>query len=429
MFEKIFALRHYGTDPRTEIVAGLTTFLTMSYILAVNPTILAAAHMDKGAVFVATCVAAIIGSLIMAFVANWPVGMAPGMGLNAFFAYTVVLNYGYTWQEALGAVFISGLVFLLLTATGVRKWLVAGVPQSLRSAIAAGVGMFLSIVALEGSGIIVANSATLVGLGSLTQAAPLLTIIGFFLIVALDLWNVRGGVLIGILTITVASFFLGLNSVPDRIVSLPPSLSSTFMQMDLAGVFKKGLFHVLLVFVLVEIFDATGTLIGVGKRAGLLTGDREKGLDKALFADSTAIVAGAVIGTSSTTAYVESVSGAAVGGRTGMTALVVAAMFGLALFFSPLMLAVPPYATAPALLFVACLMMREFAEIAWDDLTDAAPAVLTAIMMPLTYSIASGLAFGFISYAVLKTLNGRWREVHLATWVIVALFILRFVIG
>jgi len=408
-------------------MAGLTIFLTMSYILAVNPNILSVTGMDKQSIFVATCIAAAVGSLIMAFVANWPVGMAPGMGLNAFFAYTVVLEMGYTWQEALGAVFISGLVFLVLTATGIRKWLIDGVPQSLRSAIAAGIGMFLAIVALKETGIIVANQATLVSLGNLVAVGPVLTIVGFFLIVMLDVLKVRGALLVGILVVTVISFAIGANSF-QGFVSLPPSVAPTFLQLDVLGVLNKGVFHILLVFVLVEIFDATGTLIGVGKRAGLLEPGEKNNLDKALFADSTAIVAGSLIGTSSTTAYVESTVGAAVGGRTGMTALVVAVLFLLALFFAPLALSVPPYATAPALLFVACLMMREFAEIRWDKLTDAAPAALTALMMPFTYSIANGLAFGFITYAVLKTLTGRWRDVHPATWVIALLFVIRFVL-
>lgn len=427
MLEKFFGLRNHGTNPQTEIMAGLTIFLTMSYILAVNPNILSVTGMDKQSIFVATCIAAAVGSLIMAFVANWPVGMAPGMGLNAFFAYTVVLEMGYTWQEALGAVFISGLVFLMLTATGIRKWLIDGVPQSLRSAIAAGIGMFLAIVALKETGIIVANQATLVSLGNLVAVGPVLTIVGFFLIVMLDVLKVRGALLVGILVVTIISFAIGANSF-QGFVSLPPSAAPTFLQLDVLGVLNKGVFHILLVFVLVEIFDATGTLIGVSKRAGLLEPGEKNNLDRALFADSTAIVAGSLVGTSSTTAYVESTVGAAVGGRTGMTALVVAVLFLLALFFAPLALSVPPYATAPALIFVACLMMREFAEIRWDKLTDAAPATLTALMMPFTYSIANGLAFGFITYAVLKTLTGRWRDVHPATWVIALLFVIRFVL-
>lgn len=427
MLEKFFDLRRHGTTPQTEIMAGLTIFLTMSYILAVNPNILAATGMDKQSIFVATCIAAAVGSLIMAFVANWPVGMAPSMGLNAFFAYTVVLEMGYTWQEALGAVFISGLIFLLLTATGLRTWLIEGVPQALRSAIAGGIGMFLAMVALKEAGIIVAHPGTLVSLGSLAAVGPVLTAVGFFLIVMLDVLKIRGAVLIGILAVTAISILISVNKF-QGFVSLPPSAAPTFLQLDISGILNKGIFHVLLVFVLVEIFDATGTLIGVGKRAGLLEPGKRNNLDKALFADSTAIIAGALVGTSSTTAYVESAAGAAVGGRTGMSALVVAVLFLLALFFAPVALSIPPYATAPALIFVACLMMREFSDINWEKLTDSAPAALTALMMPFTYSIANGLAFGFISYAVLKTGTGNWREVHPATWMIALLFIVRFII-
>lgn len=432
MIEKLFHLRDNGTTVKTEIIAGLTTFLTMSYILAVNPVILGMTGMDKGAVFVATCAAAIVGSIIMAFVANWPIGMAPGMGLNAFFTYTVVLGMGYTWQEALGAIFISGLIFLLLTATGVRKWLIDGVPQSLRSSIAAGIGMFLAIVALQSSGILVKNDATIIGLGDMTGSGPVLAALGFAIIVALDSFKVRGAILIGILVITVLSFFVNPTAFQTLVqtgpISIPPSISSTFLKLDIRGVFNAGIFHVLLVFVLVEIFDATGSLIGVGKRAGLMKPGKPNNLSKALFADSGAILAGSLIGTSSTTAYVESAAGAEAGGRTGLTALTIAIFFALALFFSPIVLVIPAYATAPALIFVACLMMKEFSEVKWDNLTDCAPAALTAIMMPLTYSIANGLAFGFISYAVLKTLTGQWREVHIATWLISFLFIIRFII-
>jgi len=432
MIEKLFHLHENGTTVKTEIIAGLTTFLTMSYILAVNPVILGMTGMDKGAVFVATCAAAIVGSIIMAFVANWPVGMAPGMGLNAFFAYTVVLGMGYTWQEALGAIFISGLIFLCLTATGIRKWLIDGVPQSLRSSIAAGIGMFLAIVALQSAGILVKNDATIIGLGDMARSGPALAALGFAIIVALDAFKVRGAILIGILIITVLSFFVNPAAFQALMqtgpLSIPPSISSTFLKLDILGVLNTGIFHILLVFVLVEIFDATGSLIGVGQRAGLMKPGKPNNLSKALFADSSAILAGSLIGTSSTTAYVESAAGAEAGGRTGLTALTIAIFFALALFFSPIVLVIPAYATAPALIFVACLMMKEFSEINWDNLTDCAPAALTAIMMPLTYSIANGLAFGFISYAVLKTLTGQWREVHIATWVIAFLFIIRFII-
>ena len=428
MLEQIFRLKEHDTSVRTELLAGLTTFLTMSYIVFVNPDILSGTGMDKGSVFVATCLAAALGSIIMAFVANWPIGMAPGMGLNAFFAFTVVGALGFTWQQALGAVFISGLVFLFLSVTGIRRWLIAGIPTSMRSAIAAGIGMFLGLIALKNAGLVVENPATLVGLGDLTQTPTLLAAAGFFIIAALDALKVRGSILIGILVVTIVSILIGASEFAG-VVSMPPSIMPTFMQLDVAGALTVGIFHVILVMVLVEVFDATGTLLGVAKRAGLLTEGpthHNPNLGRALMADSTAILAGSILGTSSTTAYVESASGVQAGGRTGLTALVVAVLFLLAVFFAPLAGSVPAYATAPALLYVACLMVREFEEIDWRDVTESAPAVLTALMMPFTYSIANGLAFGFVSYALIKLLTGRAREVHLATWTVAALFVIRF---
>lgn len=428
MLESFFKLKDHGTTVRTEVVAGLTTFLTMAYIIFVNPQILATTGMDQSAVFVATCLAAALGSAIMGFYANWPIGMAPGMGLNAFFAFGVVGAMGFTWQQALGAVFISGCIFLILTVTGVRRWLVEGIPHSMRSSVAAGIGMFLGIIALKNAGIVVASEATFVTLGDVTQPGPLLAILGFFLIAALDSLKVMGAILIGILTVTVVAILFGVSQF-GGIMAPPPSIAPTFLQLDVFGALGAGIFHVVLVFVLVEVFDATGTLIGVAKRAGLLTegpGNTNPQLGKALLADSSAIVAGSLLGTSSTTAYVESASGVQAGGRTGLTALTVAALFLAALFFAPLAGTVPAFATAPALLFVACLMMRELVDVAWDDITEAAPAALTAMMMPFTYSIANGLAFGFVSYAVIKLLTGRAREVHPATWIVAGLFLIRF---
>ena len=426
--ERFFKLSHKGSTVRTEVIAGITTFLTMAYIIFVNPDILSTTGMDRDAVFVATCLAAAVGSLIMGLWANWPIGMAPGMGLNAFFAFTVVGVMGFSWQQALGAVFISGIIFLFLSITGIRSWLIAGIPASMRSAIAAGIGLFLAIIAMKSSGLIVANPATLVALGDLTATGTLLTIAGFFIIVALDALKVTGSILIGILVITVAAIALGVSQF-GGVVSMPPSVAPTFLQLDVMGALTYGIFQVVLVMVLVEVFDATGTLIGVAKRAGLLddgpTQDNPN-LGCALMADSTAITAGSLLGTSSTTAYVESASGVQAGGRTGLTAVVVGVLFLLAMFFAPLAGSVPAYATAPALLYVATLMLRELAEIDWDDVTEAAPAVLTAIAMPFTYSIANGLAFGFISYALVKLLTGRARQVHAATWVIAALFVVKY---
>jgi AGZA family xanthine/uracil permease-like MFS transporter len=428
MLDSLFKLSEHRTNVRTEVIAGLTTFLTMAYIIFVNPQILSTTGMDQSAVFVATCLAAALGCFIMGFYANWPIAMAPGMGLNAFFAFTVVGALGYTWQQALGAVLISGCIFLILTVTGVRRWLVEGIPHSMRSAVAAGIGMFLGIIALKNAGIVVSSEATSITLGPLMTAGPLLAMLGFFIICGLDALRVKGAILIGILVVTVISILLGVSAF-GGIMAPPPSIAPTFLQLDLFGALGTGIFHVILVFVLVEVFDATGTLIGVAKRAGLLTdgpGHTNPQLGRALLADSTAIVAGSLLGTSSTTAYVESASGVQAGGRTGLTAVVVGVLFLLALFFSPLAESVPPFATAPALLFVACLMMRELTEVEWDDLTEAAPSALTAMMMPFTYSIANGLAFGFISYAVIKAITGRGREVHPATWIVAALFVIRF---
>lgn len=425
MFERLFKLSEHGTNIKTEVVAGITTFLTMSYIVIVNPNILSTTGMDHGAIFVATCLAAVIGTLVMALVANWPIGMAPGMGLNAFFAFTVVAALGYSWQQALGAVFISGVIFLFLTVTGIRSWLIAGIPKSLRSAIAAGIGLFLAIIALINAGIVVEHPATKIGIGDLTQPATLFAILGFFIITVLDALKIRGAILIGILTVTVIATATGYNEY-QGVFSLPPSLAPTFMQLDIMGALHMGLAHVILVLVLVEVFDATGTMLGVAKRAGLITDQSSGRLGRALFADSSAIIAGSVIGTSSTTAYVESASGVQAGGRTGLTALTIAACFLLALFFAPLAKMVPAYATAPALLYVAGLMLREMTGIDWNDVTESAPAALTALAMPFTYSIANGLAFGFISYVVIKISTGKIRALHPATVLVAALFIIKY---
>ena len=425
MLEQFFKLKEHDTSVRTELLAGLTTFLTMSYIVFVNPDILSGTGMDKGSVFVATCLAAALGSLIMAFLANWPIGMAPGMGLNAFFAFTVVAQMGYTWQQALGAVFISGVVFVILTVTGIREWLVAGIPSSLRSAIAAGIGLFLGIIALGSAGIVVANPATKVGLGDLTHATTLFAVLGFFIIAALGALKVRGAILIGILAITLLSIVTGHTQF-QGVFSAPPSLAPTFFQLDILGALNTGFFHVILVFVLVEVFDATGTMIGVATRAGLIRPGNPGRLGRALLSDSCAIVAGSVLGTSSTTVYVESASGVQAGGRTGLTALTIAVLFLLALFLSPLAAIVPAYATAPALLYVACLMLRELVDVKWDDISESVPAAIAAIAMPLTYSIANGLAFGFISYVAIKALSGRFRDIHPATLLVAVLFVIKY---
>ena len=424
--EKWFKLSENGTDVRTELVAGLTTFLTMAYIIFVNPSILGDAGMPKGSVFVATCIAAALGCLIMGLYANYPIALAPGMGLNAYFAYVVVKGMGMPWQMALGAVFISGVLFLLVSVFKLRELIVNGIPHSIRTAITVGIGLFLGLISLRSAGIVVSSEATLVKVGNLHEAPTLLAIMGFFIIVALDRMKVKGAILIGILTVTVLSFFFGGNHF-NGIVDTPPTLAPTFMHLDVTGALSVGLLNVVLVFFLVELFDATGTLMGVANRAGLLVNGKMERLNKALLADSTAIVAGSLLGTSSTTAYIESAAGVQAGGRTGLTAVAVALLFLACLFISPLAGVVPSYATAPALLYVACLMLRELVEIDWSDTTESVPAAIAALTMPFTYSIALGVAFGFISYALLKLLTGRVREVRPVIWAIACVFTFKFV--
>lgn len=424
--DNFFKLSDNGTTVRTELLAGLTTFLTMAYIIFVNPSILGDAGMPKDSVFVATCIAAAVGTLIMGLYANYPIGLAPGMGLNAYFAYAVVKGMGFPWQAALGAVFISGCLFLLVSLFKIRELIINSIPVSLRTAIPAGIGLFLGLISLKNAGIVVANPATLVSLGDLHQAPAVLATIGFIVIVALDRLKIRGAMLIGILTVTVLSFFFGGNHFTG-VFSAPPSISPTLFQLDIKGALAMGLINVVLVFFLVELFDATGTLMGVAQRAGLLKNGKMERLNKALLADSGAIVAGSLLGTSSTTAYIESAAGVQAGGRTGLTAVTIAVLFLLCLFVAPLAGVVPAYATAPALFFVACLMLRELADIDWNDTTECVPAVITALIMPFTYSIANGLALGFISYAALKLLTGRVKEVSLVIWIIAAVFLFKLI--
>jgi AGZA family xanthine/uracil permease-like MFS transporter len=426
MLDNYFKLKESGTDARTEMLAGLTTFLTMAYIIFVNPSILGDAGMPKEAVFVATCLVAALGSAVMGLYANYPIGMAPGMGLNAYFAYAVVLGMGVAWPAALGAVFISGCLFILVSVFGLRGMIVNGIPPSLRVAITVGLGMFLALIALKNAGIVVGSEPTLVKAGDLHKPEAIMAIVGFLLIVTLDRLKVRGAILIGIIVVTVLSFFFGGNTFRG-IFSAPPSIDPTLFKLDIPGALSVGIINVVLVFFLVELFDATGTLMGVASRAGLLVEGKMARLNKALLADSGAIVAGAVLGTSSTTAYIESAAGVQAGGRTGLTALTVAVLFLACLFIAPLAGVVPAYATAPALLFVACLMLRDLGDIEWGDTTESIPAAITALVIPFTYSIAEGIAFGFITYAALKLSTGRAREVKPVVWIIAALFIFKIV--
>lgn len=426
VLERLFQLEAHGTDLKTEVIAGITTFLTMAYVIVVNPSVLSASGMDYGAVFAATCLAAAIGSLIMGLLANYPIALAPGMGLNAFFTFTVVGQMGHSWQVALGAVFLSGLAFFLLSIFRVREWIINSIPQSLRMGIAAGIGLFLALIALHNTNIIVANPATMVTLGDVTAAETILTAIGFVLICTLAARRVMGAVMVGIIAITVLGLLLGLVEY-DGIASVPPSLAPTFMQMDLRGALDVGLVSIIFAFLFVDLFDTSGTLIGAAHRGNLLDRDGNlPRLGRALMADSTATMAGAVLGTSTTTSYIESTAGITAGGRTGLTAVVVAALFLLALFFAPLAAMVPAFATAPALLYVATLMTSGLAQIDWEDITDAAPALVTALAMPLTFSIAHGIALGFIVYVAVKLASGRWHQLNAALAVIAALFILKF---
>lgn len=426
MLDRYFELAESGTTIRRELLAGLTTFLTMAYIIVVNPSILSETGMNWGAVFVATCLAAALGSLIMGLYANYPFGLAPGMGLNAYFTYGVVLGMGIAWQTALGAVFLSGILFLIISVLPIREWLINAIPLSLKMAISSGIGFFLAIIALQNAGVVVNSDATLVTLGDLTAIPTLLAMLGFAIMVALSYREVPGAVLIGILAVSLIGVPFGVADF-DGVVSMPPDPSPTFLQMNVTGALELGLVSVVLVFLFVDLFDSTGTLVGLSHRAGFLDRDGRLGrLRSALVADSGASIGGALFGTSTTTTYIESASGINAGGRTGLTAIVIAVLFLLSLFFLPVVSAIPGYATAPALLFVACMMVRGLAELDWDDITDTGPAVVTAIAMPLTYSIADGMGLGFITYVLGKTLAGKLTAVHPAVWLIAALFALRF---
>jgi AGZA family xanthine/uracil permease-like MFS transporter len=426
--DRYFGLAQHGTTVRIEFIAGLTTFLTMVYIVFINPAILGKAGMDQGAVFTATCIAAAVSTLLMGLYANYPIALAPGMGLNAFFAFTVVLTYGYSWQQALAAVFCSGVLFFLISIFRIREYVINAIPRNLKLAISAGVGLFLGIIALEEAKIVVDHPATLLTLGDLKAWPAILCLLGLVLIVVLNYRRIIGGTVIGILIVTLIGIPLGLAKFTG-VISTPPSLAPTLFQLDFSRMFETTFIIVVFSFLLVDIFDNAGTLIGVAHRAGLL--DKEGHLPRmreALVSDSFAAMLGSLIGTSTTTSYIESSTGVSAGGRTGLTAVFVAMFFLLALFFSPLAGMVPGYASAAALLFVACVMTQGLAEINWDDLTEYAPAVVTAITMPLTYSIATGIGLGFITYALCKILSGKFTEAKPAVIILAALFAVKFAI-
>ncbi|MCF7518385.1 MULTISPECIES: NCS2 family permease [Pseudoalteromonas] len=426
MFDRLFKLNDNDTTIRRETIAGITTFITMVYIVFVNPAMLAEAGMDQGAAFVATCIAAAIGCFIMGLWANYPLALAPGMGLNAFFTYGVVLGMGYSWQAALGAVFMSGCIFLFLSLFKVREWIIDAIPLVLKRAIATGIGAFLALIALKNAGIIVASPATLVQLGDITAPGPLLAIFSFFVIAALLYRDMKSGVLISILLVTAIA--LGLDLVEYQgVMSLPPSIAPTFMQLDFAAAFEISMLTVVFAFLFVDLFDTSGTLVAVTQKAGLAD---EQGkmprLGRALSADSTATIAGSMLGTSTTTSYIESVSGVSVGGRTGLTAVVVGICFLLMMFFAPLAAMIPAYATAGAILYVAVLMMQNLKLVNWDDMTDAIPVSVVLLMTPLTFSIAHGIALGFIAYTAVKFVCGKKDEISVSVWILTALFIIKF---
>lgn len=416
--DRFFKLSERHTNVRTEIVAGFTTFLTVAYIIFVNPQILGQSGMDQGAVFVATCLAAGIACFIMAFYANYPIAMAPGMGLNAFFTFTVVLTYQFSWQEALGAVFIAGILFVLISWFKIREAIINAFPRGLKMATSAGIGLFLGIIALQSGGLVVQHPATLVTLGDLTSPPVFLMVLGFILVTVLNHRKIIGGTVIGILVIALAGIPFGLTHY-DGIFSLPPSIAPTFLAMDFGRIAELSFWIVVMTLLFVDLFDTAGTLIGVGHRAGLLTKDGKLGdMKKALMADSTATMIGAALGTSNTGSYVESAAGVSVGGRTGLVAVVIGVCFLCALFLSPLAGMIPAYATAGALLYVACIMAQALIEIDWDDMTEYVPGVICALAMPLTYSIAAGIGLGIISYVGIKLASGRARDV---SWTLAAL--------
>lgn len=427
VIERYFGIDGRNTTIKTEILAGLTTFLTMAYIIFVNPDMLAKAGMDKGAVFVATCLASALGCFLMGLIARLPVALAPGMGLNAFFTFTVVLGMGKSWQVALGAVFISGLLFVLISAFKLREWIINAIPYTLKQGIVAGIGAFLAFIALKSSGIIVASPATFVTMGKLTDFGPAMAILSFFLIVVFVQRKVPAAVMLSILIVTVISLLAGETHY-SGIVSMPPSIAPTFMQLDIAGALDVSMVSVIFAFLFVVLFDTSGTLIGVTKKAGLMSTDGQiPNLGKALFADSTAAVAGSLLGTSSVTSYVESTAGVAAGGRTGLTAIMVGVLFLLALFFAPLAGMIPAYATAGAIFYVAVLMLFTLREIDWDDLTEASPVAVVLLLTPLTFSIADGIALGFITYTIAKLVSGRYKEVSPAVWVLTVILLAKLI--
>lgn len=431
--EEFFKLKENGTDVKTEVVAGITTFMTMAYILAVNPLILSDTGMDAGGVFTATAISAAFATLIMALYAKYPFGLAPGMGLNAFFAYTIVLgDMNKTWQFALTAVLIEGIIFILLSFLNVREAIFDSIPKNLKNAVSVGIGLFIAFIGLDGAGIVKVGDGTPLALGDISAGGPIVALVGILIIAFLLAKNVKGALLIGIIISTLIGIPLGVTILPEgfnTIVSLPPSVKNVAFQfVSMKEIFSFEMVVVVFTFLFVDIFDTVGTLAGVASKADMLD---ENGklprVGKALMADALGTIAGACLGTSTVTTFVESASGVAEGGRTGLTALTTAGMFALALFFAPLFTMIPAAATAPALIIVGLFMMGSIKDIEFDDPTDGVPAFLTIIMMPLAYSIAEGIVFGMISYVVLKAITGKFKDISLTMWVLALLFIVRII--
>ena len=430
MIEKIFKLKKYNTTVRTELIAGVITFLTMSYILVVNPNILSAAGMDRGALFTATAIAAVFGTLFMAFIPNLPIAQAPGMGLNSFFAFSVVLGLGYSWQMAITAVFLQGIIFIILTFFNIRELIVKSIPNTIKYAIPVGIGLFITFLGLQNAGLIVRDENTMITLGAMSNPHVWVALLGLILTAVLYYKKIHGAFLIGIASATLFAIILGLVDTPQgSLIALPPDISPIFMQFEWSNIFTFDMLIVVFTFLFVNLFDTIGTLLGVASKIGITDKNGSfPQIKKALFADALGTTVGAVLGTSTVTSYVESASGVAVGGRTGLTALSTAIMFGLALFLAPLFLMVPASATAPALILVGLFMITSVVNINFDDMTEALPAFLTMIMMPFAFSIAQGIIFGMLSFVFMKALSGKWKHISTTMWVIFVLFIVKMVL-
>lgn len=426
-FEKFFKLSENGTNARTEILAGITTFVTMAYILLVNPIVLKDAGLDQGAVFMATALASAIATLFMGVYANYPFALAPGMGLNAFFAYVMVGKMGIPWQTALGAVFLSGIIAVIVTLTGLRELLIRAIPLPLKHAVGAGIGLFIAFIGFKNAGIIISNPDTFLDLGNFRDPAVLLAAVGLIITAVLVAKGVKGGILLGIIITSIIGIPMGITKIPASIISAPPSIAPGLFKLDIKGALQLSMYPVIFSLFFADLFDTIGTFVGVASRTGMIDehGNLKRG-NKALFADSIGTVIGSLLGTSNTTTYVESAAGVSVGGRTGLTAVTVAVLFIASIIFSPIALAVPTAATAPALIIVGIFMATSLNEIKFNDFYEAFPAFLTAVLMPFTFSISLGLSVGFIAYAALMLFSGRGKEVHWMMYVLAATFVLYF---